>query len=109
MAAVTKQGKLLSDELVFRILTARLEAGRAAGEKGCLLDGFPRTAAQAAMLAPALPVRRAVNLKLREDVLVLKCCGRRVCTHCGKNYNVAEIDFPATATEPAIWMPPLPN
>lgn len=47
---------------------------------------------------------RSVN---HMQVLIEKCLGRRVCTHCRKNYNVANINIPATATQPAIHMPPL--
>ena len=36
-----------------------------------------------------------------------QCCGRRVCGECGKGYNVADIHEPATASQPAIVMPPL--
>ncbi len=54
-------------------------------------------------------VQLALNMQLREDVLMAKCLGRRVCTKCGKGYNVANIHVPASAdgTLPAIVMPPL--
>lgn len=47
MAEITAKGQLLPDELVLRLLQRRLQAGAAAGERGVLLDGFPRTRAQA--------------------------------------------------------------
>ena len=52
----------------------------------------------------------ALNLTLREQVLVDKCLGRRVCGKCGKGYNVADIMLPACASsgEPAVVMPPMP-
>ena len=34
-------------------------------------------------------VQLALNLGLREEVLVEKCLGRRICKKCGKNYNVS--------------------
>jgi len=40
-------------------------------------------------------------------VLIEKCLGRRLCSCCGKSFNVADINLPASATEPAIKMPPL--
>ena len=54
-------------------------------------------------------VSQALNLSLREDVLVEKCTGRRVCGECGKGYNVADINRPADAARglPSIVMPPL--
>jgi hypothetical protein len=48
-----------------------------------------------------------VNLKLREDVLISKCLGRRTCSECGGNFNLADINFEATGDIPAIVMPPL--
>jgi len=48
-----------------------------------------------------------VNLKLREDILVEKCLGRRICSQCGKNFNVACIDVKGENGLPAIYMAPL--
>ena len=42
------------------------------------------------------------------QVLIEKCLGRRLCSCCGKSFNVADINLPASASgEPAITMPPL--
>lgn len=41
------QGKLVSDELIIKLLSKRLESGEAKGESGFILDGFPRTINQA--------------------------------------------------------------
>ena len=46
MAEVVNTGALLPDSLILDVLHSRLHSGRAAGEKGVLLDGFPRTRAQ---------------------------------------------------------------
>jgi len=86
---------------------ARVEEGKFNGEKGFVLDGFPRTAAQAELMTSSMDIQLAVNLSLREEVLVEKCMGRRICRKCGKNWNVADIHLPATATQPEIVMPPL--
>lgn len=48
-----------------------------------------------------------VNLKLREDVLVEKCLGRRICSQCGKNFNLACIDVKGENGLPPIYMAPL--
>lgn len=48
MAETTGRGELLPDSLVLTLLRKRLQAGAATGERGVLLDGFPRTRAQAA-------------------------------------------------------------
>lgn len=54
-------------------------------------------------------MQHALNLGLREDVLIEKCTGRRICSECGKGYNVADIQRPPDAAQglPAISMPPL--
>lgn len=41
------------------------------------------------------------------QILIAKCLGRRICGHCGKNYNVADIFIPASGSHPAVMMPPL--
>ena len=41
------------------------------------------------------------------QVLVSKCLARRMCKACGKNFNLADIDLPASIAEPAVKMPPL--
>lgn len=48
-----------------------------------------------------------VNLKLREDVLMEKCLGRRICGQCRKNFNVASINVKGANGSPAISMAPL--
>ena len=121
-----------------QLLQQRLAAGRARGEGGVLLDGFPRTRSQAETLLRFSDVQLALNLHLREEVragcrtsqwcpvwglqtgarlsvqravaqvLIEKCLGRRLCSCCGKSFNVADINLPASASgEPAITMPPL--
>lgn len=48
-----------------------------------------------------------VNLKLREEVLMEKCLGRRICSQCGKNFNVASINVKGENGNPGISMDPL--
>ena len=48
-----------------------------------------------------------VNLKLPEQVLIDKCLGRRICSECGKNFNVATIDVKGENGNPDIYMDPL--
>lgn len=54
-----------------------------------------RTVPQAQQLSRVTDIQLALNLSLRHEVLVEKCCGRRICSHCGKNYNIADIYLPA--------------
>lgn len=48
-----------------------------------------------------------INLKLREEALIAKCLGRRTCSECGGNYNVACIDIEGEDGNPRMYMPPL--
>lgn len=48
-----------------------------------------------------------VNLKLREEALLAKCLGRRICSECGGNYNVACIDIKGEDGKPGMYMAPL--
>jgi adenylate kinase len=48
-----------------------------------------------------------VNLKLQENVLLEKCLGRRICSECGKNFNLASINVKGENGNPGISMAPL--
>ncbi|XVF23731.1 hypothetical protein REPUB_Repub13aG0064900 [Reevesia pubescens] len=105
---IVSQGKLVSDEIIIDLLSKRLEEGGAKGESGFILDGFPRTIRQAEILEGVTDIDLVVNLKLREEALLAKCLGRRICSECGGNYNVASIDIKAKNGRPGMYMAPLP-
>jgi adenylate kinase len=90
VAAVMKAGKLVSDDLANRLVEKRLE--RTDVENGIILDGYPRTVAQAATMANLLgangfrPV--VVHLKVDYNRIVARLSGRRVCPTCGTLYNL---------------------
>lgn len=107
MQTYVNKGELLPDEIVSKLLYQRIEEGKEMGEKGFVLDGFPRTAQQAQNLVKQQEIQLAVNLQLREQVLIEKCMGRRICKKCGKGWNVADIHEPAADRLPEIIMPPL--
>lgn len=73
---------------------APILSGCAAGVPFCMR--VCRTVPQAQQLSRVTDIQLALNLSLRHEVLVEKCCGRRICAHCGKNYNIADIYLPAT-------------
>ncbi|KAI3969013.1 hypothetical protein MKW92_040479 [Papaver armeniacum] len=107
LSEIVNQGKLLSDDIIFSLLSKRLETGEGNGESGFILDGFPRTVRQAEILEGVTDIDLVINLKLREDVILSKCLGRRKCSQCGGNYNLATIDIKAENGSPGMYMAPL--
>ncbi len=91
-AGVTITGGLLSDDLVNRIVESRLSHANC--EKGCLLDGYPRTVEQAKYLASLLEGKgweppTVVHIDVPSEQLVARTCNRRTCPKCGAIYNLA--------------------
>ncbi|PKA60609.1 putative adenylate kinase 1, chloroplastic [Apostasia shenzhenica] len=107
LADIVNQGRLVPDEVIINLLSKRLQSGAAKGESGFILDGFPRTIRQAEILEGVTNIDLVVNLKLREDMLLEKCLGRRICGQCGGNFNIAAIDIKGENGAPGIFMPPL--
>ena len=86
--AYMEAGKLVPDSLVTEMVKKRLSASDIA--QGFILDGFPRTEAQAKSLDKILPggVDKAIYLKTSENIVVQRLTGRRVCPKCGTNYHM---------------------
>lgn len=87
------EGKLVPDELTIRILEKRLQEPDT--QKGCILDGYPRTVVQAESLDNLLKkqnraVKVAVNLSLSDDEIVDRITKRRSCPNveCREIYNL---------------------
>ncbi|HXG42730.1 MAG TPA: adenylate kinase [Dehalococcoidia bacterium] len=85
-----ESGQLVPDEITIAMLLRRLE--EADCQRGCLLDGFPRTLAQARALDEALAQRGqaidlAVYLRVSEEELVRRLSGRWNCPTCGAVYH----------------------
>jgi adenylate kinase len=80
-------GKLVPDEVVIAMTADRLKEPDAG--KGFILDGFPRTIAQADALAKLTPLDAVVNLFLEPEELVKRSAGRRICPKCESVYHVA--------------------
>lgn len=86
------RGALVPDEVVIGLVAERL--GRDDARKGFVLDGFPRTVAQAEALERLLKDRnlavdRVIFFDVSEPELVRRLTGRRVCRQCGTNYHLA--------------------
>lgn len=83
-------GELVPDELVINILEKRVAENR--GGEGFVLDGFPRTVAQARALEQILSEAghrpdAVINLKAPEDVIIQRLSGRLQCADCAKIYH----------------------
>ena len=84
--AFMESGKLVPDDLVIAMTAERLKEADA--RKGFILDGFPRTIAQAEALARLTPLDAVVNLFLEPEELVKRSAGRRICPKCESVYHV---------------------
>lgn len=79
-------GKLVPDALVVALLKDRIEQPDC--KNGFLLDGFPRTKAQADALAAIVKIDVALNLETDLDKLADRMASRRVCPKCGYSASV---------------------
>ena len=83
-----ESGQLVSDELIINIVKARLDQDDCK-TKGWLLDGFPRTGAQAEALAAAgITATHFLLLEVDPKILVERCVGRRSDPETGKIYHL---------------------
>lgn len=83
-------GKLVPDDVVIGIVAQRI--GQPDCSKGFLLDGFPRTVAQAQALEDKADIEMVINIDVPDDVIIRRLCGRRVCKQCGAIHHVSRLD-----------------
>ncbi len=86
-----QKGELVPDNLVLEMVRTRLQEDDV--KNGFILDGFPRTKAQAEGLDEILTslnkqLDLAIYLKTSYETILDRLTGRRVCLHCGANYHV---------------------
>ena len=83
-------GKLVPDEVIIGIVDERLSQDDCA--KGYILDGVPRTIAQAEALEKAgIQFDAVISIEISEDEILRRMSGRRVCEACGSSYNVEAV------------------
>ena len=85
-----RAGELVPDDVVIEVMDHRM-AQDGTKQKGFILDGFPRTAAQAEALFDLLGDDRldmAIDLQVPTEVVLRRLAARRWCQECGANYSV---------------------
>ena len=80
-------GNLVPDDVVLSIVAERV--AKPDCENGFILDGVPRTLAQAEALdAKGVKIDHVVSLEIEDSVIEGRMTGRRVCTKCGASYHI---------------------
>ena len=82
-----ESGKLVPDAVVIDIIKDRIAKDDCAN--GFILDGFPRTIAQAEALDNmGISIDRVLDINVADDVIASRLSGRRVCEACGSSYHI---------------------
>jgi adenylate kinase len=92
-------GGLVGDEIMIGLVEERL-AKPDAVTRGYILDGFPRTVAQAKaleLITSERPIHVVIDLDVPREIVIERLSARRVCRDCGTNYT-------ATGNEPSPWI-----
>ena len=84
--AYIDKGALVPDSIIIGMVESRIQKEDC--KNGFLLDGFPRTTAQADALAEITDVDAVVDIEVPFERLVARISGRRMCPGCGAAYHV---------------------
>ena len=84
------KGQLVPDDVTCEIVEERIS--REDCVKGYMLDGFPRTIAQAEALDKLEKIDLVINIDGDFSLLLDRLCGRRVCKSCGESYHVSKLN-----------------
>ena len=83
-------GQLVPDEVIIGIITERLAEDDC--KNGYILDGVPRTIAQAeAMEKAGITFDAVVSIEIADETIMDRMSGRRVCESCGASYHVVAV------------------
>ncbi|KAL3629103.1 hypothetical protein CASFOL_026325 [Castilleja foliolosa] len=92
IAGAVNQGKLVPEDVIFGLLSNRLEEGYCRGENGFILDGIPRTRIQAEILDQVTDIDLVLNLKCTEEPVVKKPLGSRIFSPSPEFNSMADAD-----------------
>lgn len=91
--AFVESGGLVPDEVVIGLVEDRLSQEDC--KNGYILDGFPRTIAQAEALDKVARIDLAINIDVPFETIVSRLGGRRVCV-CGETYHISMLNGETT-------------
>lgn len=81
------KGNLVPDDVVIGIVKDRVSLSDC--KNGFILDGFPRTVAQAEALDElGINIDKVIDIDVSDDIIYRRMSGRRICDKCGKTYNI---------------------
>jgi len=83
---IMEKGELVPDSLTVELVKERLAKPDA--QEGYILDGFPRTVAQADALAEFQKIDAVINFSISDELVIRRLSGRRVCRSCGAIYHI---------------------
>lgn len=82
-----ENGNLVPDEVVIQIIKERLVEDDC--KNGFILDGFPRTIAQAEALENmGIKIDKVIDIQIDDEIVLQRMTGRRVCSKCGASYHL---------------------
>ncbi|MDD5973274.1 adenylate kinase [Bullifex sp.] len=84
--SIIASGNLVPDEITIEVVRQRLSQDDT--KNGFILDGFPRTIAQADALSNIVNIDKVVNFVVDKEAVVKRISGRRFCKSTGRTYHV---------------------
>ena len=88
--AYIEAGDLVPDDVIIGMVKERIARPDAAN--GFILDGFPRTVAQAQVLDGITKLDVVFNIDVPDEALIKRISGRRLCRGCGVVYQVSKLN-----------------
>ena len=80
------KGKLVPDDIIIDLMKEKMRSKEC--KKGFILDGFPRTIAQATALNEVSNIDIVLNIDVNPSILIKRLSGRRSCANCGAIYHL---------------------